>query len=54
MIATTAMVYKTTVAPTHESMVNVELSSPKIKNRNGFPGKRITEFEYTPTGKVCQ
>jgi hypothetical protein len=27
--------------------IKVELSSPKIKNRNGFPEKRITEFEYT-------
>jgi len=35
-------------------MVNAGMASPKIKNRNGFPGKRITEFNNTPAGKSCQ
>jgi hypothetical protein len=41
-------------ATTFKGEINVELSSPKIKNRNGFLGKRITEFEYTLTPKGCQ
>ena len=35
-------------------MVNVGMAPPKIKNRNGFPGKRITEFDNTPVPKSCQ
>jgi hypothetical protein len=35
-------------------MVNVGMASPKTKNRNGFPGKRITEFDNTLARKSCQ
>jgi hypothetical protein len=28
--------------------------APKIKNRNGFLGKRITEFQYTRSPDQCQ
>jgi hypothetical protein len=39
---------------TPKGEIKIVLSSPKIKNRNGFPGKRITEFEYTLTPPACQ
>lgn len=35
-------------------MVNVGMTQPKIKNRNGFSAKRITEFDNTPVPKSCQ
>jgi len=35
-------------------MVNNGMGVAKIKNRNGFPGKRITEFDNTPASKSCQ
>jgi len=35
-------------------MVNIGMAPPKIKNRNGFLGKRITEFDNTPVPKSCQ
>jgi hypothetical protein len=35
-------------------MVNIGMAWPKTKNRNGFPGKRITEFDHTPAPKSCQ
>lgn len=39
---------------TPKGEIKIVLSSPKIKNRNGFLGKRITEFEYTLTLSECQ
>jgi len=35
-------------------MVKIDMAPPKTKNRNGFPGKRITEFDTTPAHKSCQ
>jgi hypothetical protein len=34
--------------------VKTNFSPPKIKNRNGFPEKRITEFDNTLGVKECQ
>jgi len=35
-------------------MVKIDMAAPKTKKRNGFLGKRITEFDITPAHYTCQ
>jgi hypothetical protein len=54
MIATTLMDHAAKVAITIDLATKTTFTSPKIKNRNGFPEKRITDFDHTLEEKACQ
>jgi hypothetical protein len=54
MIATTLMAHDTNASMPNNLEVKSTFLSPKKKNRNGFAGKRITEFNHTLGVKLCQ
>jgi hypothetical protein len=48
------MAHDTSASMPNNLEVKSTFLSPKKKNRNGFAGKRITEFDHTLGVKLCQ